>query len=78
MAALCLWLRLSVRVVWNKYVTHIRYYKSQKQFIDDFLIFIHENVVQKWNKFHDKVSDNVRVISHEYLISSAKSSNRVV
>ena len=51
--------------VLHHYVTHNRYYRSQKQFADAILAFLRETIPQEWKKFRDKVSDNFRVITHE-------------
>jgi len=51
--------------VLHHYVTHNRYYPSQKQFADAILAFLRETIPQEWKKFRDKVSDNFRVITHE-------------
>ena len=51
--------------VLHQYVTHNRDYPSQKQFADAILAFMRETIPQEWKKFHDKVSDNFRVITHE-------------
>lgn len=51
--------------VLHQYVTHNRYYPSQKQFADAILAFMRETIPQEWTKFRDKVSDNFRVITHE-------------
>ena len=51
--------------VLHQYVTHNRYYPSQKQFADAILAFMCETIPQEWTKFRDKVSDNFRVITHE-------------
>jgi len=49
----------------HQYVTHNRYYPSQKQFADAILAFMRETIPQEWTKFRDKVSDNFRVITHD-------------
>jgi transposase len=51
--------------VLHQYVTHNRYYPSQKQFADAILAFMRETIPQEWTKFCDKVSDNFRVITHD-------------
>jgi transposase len=51
--------------VLHQYVTHNRYYPSQKLFADAILAFMRETIPQEWTKFRDKVSDNFRVITHE-------------
>ena len=51
--------------VLHQYVTHNRYYPSQKQFADAILAFMRETIPQEWKNFRDKVSDNFRVITHE-------------
>jgi len=51
--------------VLHQYVSHNRYYPSQKQFADAILAFMRETIPQEWTKFRDKVSDNFRVITHE-------------
>ena len=50
---------------WHQYVTHNRYYPSQKQFANAILAFMRETIAQEWQKFRDKVSDNFRIITHE-------------
>jgi hypothetical protein len=47
----------------HQYVTHNRYYPSQKQFADAIPVFMRETIPQEWKKFRDKVSDNFRVIT---------------
>jgi transposase len=54
-----------LRAVLHQYVTHNRYYRSQKQFADAILAFMRETIPQEWKNFRDKVSDNFRVITHE-------------
>jgi len=49
----------------HQYVTHNRYYRSQKQFADAIFAFMRETIPQEWKKFCDKVSDNFRVIIYE-------------
>ena len=51
--------------VLHQYVTHNRYYRSQKQFADAILAFMRETIPRKWKNFRDTVSDNFRVITHE-------------
>ena len=51
--------------VLHQYVTHNRYYPSQKQFANAIRAFMRETIPQEWAKFRDKVSDNFRVITHE-------------
>jgi len=51
--------------VLHQYVTHNRYYPSQKQFANAILAFMRKTIPQEWTKFRDKVSDNFRVITHE-------------
>ena len=51
--------------VLHQYVTHNRYYPSQKQFADAILAFMRETIPKEWKNFRDKVSDNFRVITHE-------------
>jgi hypoxanthine phosphoribosyltransferase len=41
--------------VLHQYVTHNRYYPSQKQFADAILAFKRETIPQEWTKFRDKV-----------------------
>ena len=49
----------------HQYVTHNRYYSSQKHFADAILAFMRETIPREWKNFRDKVSDNFRVITHE-------------
>jgi len=49
----------------HQYVTHNRYYQSQKQFADAILAFMRKTIPQEWTKFQDKMSHNFRVITHE-------------
>lgn len=49
----------------HQYVTHNRYYRSQKQFADAILAFMRETIPREWKNFRDTVSDNFRVITHE-------------
>ena len=51
--------------VLHQYVTHNRYYRSQKKFADAILAFMRETIPRKWKNFRDTVSDNFRVITHE-------------
>ena len=51
--------------VLHQYVTHNRYYRSQKQFADAILAFMRETIPREWKNFRDTVSDNFRVITHE-------------
>ena len=51
--------------VLHQYVTHNRYYPSQKQFANAILAFMRKTIPQEWTKFRDKVSDKFRVITHE-------------
>jgi hypothetical protein len=54
--------------VLHQYVTHNRYYPSQKQFANAILEFMRETILQEWTKCRDKVSDNFRVITHEGIV----------
>ena len=40
--------------VLHQYVTHNRYYPSQKQFTDAILAFMRETIPQEWKNFRDK------------------------
>ena len=51
--------------VLHQYVTHNRYYSTQKQLADAVLAFMRETILHEWTKFRDKVSDNFRVMTHE-------------
>ena len=51
--------------VLHQYVTHNRYYRSQKQFADAILAFMRETIPREWKNFRDTVSDNFRVMTHE-------------
>ena len=51
--------------VLHHYVTHNRYYPSQKQFADAILAFMRVTIPREWKKFRDKVSDNFRVTTQE-------------
>ena len=51
--------------VLHQYVTHNRYYRTQKQFADAILAFMRETIPHDWEHFRDKVSDNFRVITHD-------------
>ena len=51
--------------VMHKYVTHNRFYPTQKQFALAILRFFRETIPKNWQDFRDQVSDNFRVISHQ-------------
>ena len=51
--------------VMHQYVTHNRYYPSQKQFANAILAFLRETVPKEWMRFRDQVSDNLRVITNQ-------------
>jgi transposase len=51
--------------VLHRYVTHNRYYPSQKQFAAAILAFFRETIPKEWKNFRDKVSDNFRITTHE-------------
>ncbi len=51
--------------VLHEYVTHNRFYPTQKEFADAILIFMRETIPKEWHKFRDKVTDNFRIISHQ-------------
>jgi transposase len=51
--------------VLHKYVTHNRYYPTQRQFAQAVLTFMRETIPKEWETFCDQVSDNFRVITHE-------------
>jgi hypothetical protein len=61
----CIKLLARLGAVLQQYVTHNRYYRSQKQFAAAILVFMREIIPQDWTIFRDEVSDNVRVITHE-------------
>ena len=49
----------------HRYVTHNRFYPSQKTFTNAILGFFRETIPKKWHDFRDQVTDNFRVISHQ-------------
>jgi transposase len=51
--------------VLHRYVTHNRYYRSQKQFADAILAFMRQTIPREWKSFRDTVSDKFRVMTHE-------------
>ena len=51
--------------VLHRYVTHNRYYRSQKQFAYAILAFMRRSIPQEWTTLRDTISDNFRVIGHE-------------
>ena len=51
--------------VMHRYVTHNRFYPSQKAFANAILAFFRETIPKTWHDFRDQVTDNFRVISHE-------------
>jgi hypothetical protein len=51
--------------VLHQYVTHNRYYPDQKQLAKAILAFMRETTPQEWTKFHDKLSDNFGVLTHD-------------
>ena len=53
--------------VMHGYVTHNRYYPTEKQFMDAILGFFRETIPKNWKNFRDQVTDNFRVISHQNL-----------
>ena len=53
--------------VMHGYVTHNRYYPTEKQFMDAILGFFREAIPKNWKNFRDQVTDNFRVISHQNL-----------
>ena len=58
----------SIERLWalmHRYVTHNRFYPSQKTFANAILAFFRETIPKKWHDFRDQVTDNFRVISHE-------------
>ena len=51
--------------VLHAYITHNRFYPTQKQFADAILRFFRETIPKNWHKFQTQVTDNFRVISHQ-------------
>lgn len=51
--------------VMHLYVTHNRYYPTQKQFANAILQFFRETIPREWKNFRDTVSDNFRIIKHQ-------------
>ena len=51
--------------VMHEYVTHNRFYPTQKEFADAILAFFREIIPKQWHKFRDKVTDNFRIISNQ-------------
>jgi len=51
--------------VMHKYVTHNRFYPTQRQFALAILRFFRETIPKNWHDFRDQVSDNFRIISHQ-------------
>lgn len=51
--------------VMHQYVTHNRYYPTQKQFAAAILRFFRETIPKKWKDFRDQVTDNFSVISNQ-------------
>ena len=51
--------------VMHEYVTHNRFYPTQKEFADAILAFLREIIPKQWHKFRDKVTDNFRIISNQ-------------
>ena len=47
--------------VLHPYVTHNRYYPSQKQFADAIFAFMRETIPKEYKAFRHKVTDNFRV-----------------
>ena len=46
-------------------VTHNQFYPTQKQFADAILRFLRETIPKNWQKFHEQVTDNFRIITHQ-------------
>ena len=51
--------------VMHQYVTHNRYYPTQKQFANAILRFFRQIIPKQWPDFCDQVTDNFRIISHQ-------------
>jgi transposase len=49
----------------HKHVTHNKCYESSRGFAGEVLTFLREKVPQTWDKLHDSVTDNFRVINPE-------------
>ena len=51
--------------VMHEYVTHNRYYPTQRQFADAIIHFFRQIIPKEWEKFRDQVTDNFRIISNQ-------------
>lgn len=49
--------------VMHKFVTHNRYYPTQKQFANAVIQFFRQTLPKEWKTFRDQVSDNFRVLT---------------
>ena len=51
--------------VMHAWVTHNRYYPTQRQFADAILNFFRETIPKQWQEFRDQVTDNFSIISNQ-------------
>ena len=49
----------------HQFVTHNRYYPTQKQFAEAILRFFRETIPNDWKSFRNQVSDNFRILDHK-------------
>lgn len=53
--------------IMHEWVTHNRYYPTQKQFSNAIISFLRQTVPKQWMEFRDQVTDNFRIISNQKL-----------